>query len=90
MFKQKVTCCDCGETFPEGWPHQCGLALSSSPTGYLADSSFYANSSGGKKYHLMGEGGWSKCGGVLLNEDTKANWNELPTLIKCKRCIKAR
>lgn len=60
-------------------------------TCYLADSSFYANSTGGRKYHLIGQDGCgSKCGLPMLNDDTGKGWDSMPDSIKCKRCAKAR
>jgi len=58
--------------------------------GFMADSSFYRNPSGGRRYHLYG---WKRlkslCGLVtLLVEENPIPMKLLPDKIKCKKCIK--
>jgi len=57
--------------------------------GFMADSSFFRNASGGRKYHLQGEDA-SLCGRVpLLVTESGRPWLGLPEILKCKRCLKA-
>lgn len=55
--------------------------------GYLADSSWFRNPSGGRRYHLRRGLFRSSCGLALLGE-SKVRWENLADTLKCKKCNK--
>lgn len=55
---------------------------------YMADSSFYGNPSGGRKYHIENENGMSLCGKLILNNYPGEKESDLPKYLLCKKCMK--
>lgn len=54
--------------------------------GYMADSSWHRNPSGGRKYHLDGGDGFSRCGRSIICLEHGRKWDKIAKILRCKSC----